>query len=163
MKDGWNDEDGHPFLPQVPYHFSADLNGDGLSDDAWMLISTYKNFKESCEESRDQLVSLLESIAVKDKTVVGYAATSKSTTVLNYCGIDSSLVSYICDTTPIKHGRLSPGMHIPVRPDHEFHDDYPDYALLFAYNHKSEIFQKEQAFTKQGGRWILYVPEVITL
>ena len=69
--------------------------------------STYKIFKESCEESRDQLVSLLESIAVKDKTVVGYAATSKSTTVLNYCGIDSSLVSYICDTTPIKHGRLS--------------------------------------------------------
>mgnify|MGYP005655347055 CR=1 FL=1 len=46
MKDGWNDEDGHPFLPPVPYHFSADLNGDGLSDDAWMLISTYKDFED---------------------------------------------------------------------------------------------------------------------
>jgi methylation protein EvaC len=125
--------------------------------------STYKKFKESCEKSRDQLVSLLESIAKRGETVAGYAATSKSTTVLNYCGIGSSLVSYICDTTPIKHSRLSPGMHIPVRPDHEFHDDYPDYALLFAYNHKNEIFQKEKAFSKQGGRWILYVPEVITL
>ena len=46
MKDGWNDEDSHPFLPPVPYHFSADLNGDGLSDDAWMLISTYKGFED---------------------------------------------------------------------------------------------------------------------
>jgi hypothetical protein len=43
--DGW--ENDNPQRPPVPYHFSADLNGDGLSDDAWMLISTYKNFKDS--------------------------------------------------------------------------------------------------------------------
>ena len=124
---------------------------------------TYQQFKISCERSRDNLVSLLSEIASEGKRMVGYAATSKSTTVLNYCRISTELLPQIVDTTPIKHGRLSPGMHVPIRPYEEFSRLNPDYALLFAYNHKKEILGKEAQFSTNGGKWVLYVPEVHTL
>jgi methylation protein EvaC len=80
--------------------------------------------------------------------------------VINYCGLDAGLVEYICDTTPIKQGKFSPGRHIPIRPYEEFKAHYPDYALLFGWNHAREIVAKEDDFVKSGGKWILYVPEV---
>jgi methylation protein EvaC len=47
-----------------------------------------------------------------------------------------------------------------VRPPEAFSQDYPDYALLFAWNHADEIMAKEKAFRDAGGKWILYIPEV---
>jgi methylation protein EvaC len=91
---------------------------------------------------------------------VGYAATSKSTTVTNYCGITPELVEFISDTTPIKQGKYSPGVHIPVRPHEDFVARYPDYALLFGWNHRREILEKERGFRDAGGKWIVYVPRV---
>ena len=95
--------------------------------------------------------------------MAGYAATSKSTTVTNYCGLTPHLVEFISDTTPIKQGKYSPGAHIPVRPYEEFKANYPDYALLFGWNHAEEIMAKEQAFKAAGGKWIVYVPHVQVL
>jgi methylation protein EvaC len=99
----------------------------------------------------------------KNKRVVGYGATSKSTTVTNYCGITPELVEFISDTTPLKQGKFSPGAHIPVRPYEEFVTNYPDYALLFAWNHSAEIMTKEQNFCRTGGKWMVYVPRVEVL
>jgi methylation protein EvaC len=121
---------------------------------------TFFQFRKNCESSRDALKKALQSLKDEGKRVAGYGATSKSTTVLNYCRISRELIPYICDTTPIKQGKLSPGMHIPIRPYEAFKADYPDYAVLFAWNHKNEILQKEQEYTAQGGKWVLFVPEV---
>lgn len=121
---------------------------------------TYVRFKQNCENSRTALMQELEDLRAKGKRVVGYGATSKSTTVTNYCGITPAHVEFISDTTPIKQGKLSPGAHIPVKPYSEFAKDYPDYALLFAWNHATEIREKETAFVEGGGRWIVYVPKV---
>ncbi|MGW3974425.1 class I SAM-dependent methyltransferase [Streptomyces ardesiacus] len=109
---------------------------------------------------RRDLVALLRDLTAQGHRIAGYGATAKSSTVTNFCGIGPDLVPYVCDTTPSKQGKLTPGMHIPVRPDTAFRDPYPDYALLFAWNHAEEIMAKEQAFRDAGGRWILYVPEV---
>lgn len=122
--------------------------------------STFGRFKENCETSRQALLRMLEDLRSERKRVVGYGATSKSTTVINYCGITPGHVEFISDTTPIKQGKLSPGAHIPVRPYGEFAARYPDYALLFAWNHAAEIREKETKFTAAGGRWITYVPKV---
>lgn len=119
---------------------------------------TYQQFKANCEMSKKKLVDSLKACKALGKKVVGYAATSKSTTVLNYCGIGPDLIDYICDTTPLKHNTFTPGMHIPVRPYENFTQAYPDTALLFAWNHKDEVMQKERAFTQAGGQWLTYVP-----
>ncbi len=124
------------------------------------IAETYRVFAADVERSSGQLMSLLHRLKGQGKRVVGYAATSKSTTIINYCGITPDLVEFISDTTPIKQGKFSPGMHLPVRPYDEFERQYPDYALLFGWNHAEEILAKERAFKEAGGRWILYVPKV---
>ena len=121
---------------------------------------TYDVLRRNIETSRDQLMTLLHDLKRKGERVVGYGATSKSTTVTNYCGITPDLVEFISDTTPIKQGKYSPGMHLPVRPYQEFVSNYPPFALLFAWNHAGEIMEKEQSFRSAGGRWISYVPRV---
>ncbi|TRZ93417.1 MAG: class I SAM-dependent methyltransferase [Rhodocyclaceae bacterium] len=121
---------------------------------------TYDQLRRNIERLRDELMALLRDLKRQGKRVVGYGATSKSTTVTNYCGITPDLVEFISDTTPIKQGKFSPGAHIPVRPYSAFEEHYPDYALLFAWNHAEEIMAKEQKFRDAGGQWINYVPKV---
>jgi methylation protein EvaC len=130
----------------------------GLGD-----VDTFHAFKNNCERSKKELVDILKKLQSERKRVVGYAATSKSTTVLNYCGIGPDLIEFISDTTPLKQGKFSPGMHIPVLPYSAFKNDYPDYALLFAWNHSTEIFSNEKDFTSEGGKWLVFVPTVQVL
>lgn len=123
-------------------------------------ISTYVALKDRIFASRTQLVNLLTSLKDDGKRVVGYGATSKSTTVTNYCGIGPDLIEFISDTTPTKQHKFNPGTHIPVRPYQEFQANYPDYALLFAWNYSQEIMTNEHKFLDHGGRFITFVPEV---
>jgi len=121
---------------------------------------TFDSLSRNIERSRDELIAVLRDLKTKGKRVVGYGATSKSTTVINYCGITPDLVQHISDTTPIKQGKYSPGGHIPIRPYESFCADYPDVALLFAWNHADEIMAKEKRFLESGGKWLTYIPKV---
>lgn len=126
-------------------------------------IETFRKFAQHCAKNKHDLRTLLQRLKNEGKRVVGYAATSKSTTVLNYCDIGPDLIEYICDTTPLKQNKFSPGMHIPIKSYEVFKTQYPDYAILFAWNHAEEIFAKEKEFVARGGKWILFVPEVKVL
>ena len=114
-------------------------------------------FKKNCEKSRDKIIGKLAKFRNERKQICGYAATSKSTTILNYCNLDKNIINFICDTTKEKIGRFSPGTHIPIVPVSHFHKNLPDIAYLFAWNHREEIFAKEKDFVKNGGRWISHV------
>jgi methylation protein EvaC len=133
----------------------AEERAQGLADHA-----TLAGFGRAVLKIREDLTSLLRRLRADGKRVVGYGATAKSATVTNFCGIGPELVEFVSDSTPAKQGRLTPGTHLPVRPPDAFADPYPDYALLFAWNHADEIMAKEQAFRAAGGRWISYVPDV---
>jgi SAM-dependent methyltransferase len=126
-------------------------------------LSTFEIFRKRVEQSRTELVQLLRDLKSQGKRIAGYGATSKSTTILNYCGIGPKLIDYISDTTPIKQEKFTPGMHIPVKSYEAFTAAPPDYAVLFAWNHAEEIMAKEKAFMAAGGRWIVHVPEVRVL
>ncbi|MDA0567774.1 class I SAM-dependent methyltransferase [Streptomonospora sp. S1-112] len=127
----------------------------GLDDPA-----VYRRFAATARTACADLRALLERLKAEGRTVAGYGATAKSSTVLNYAGIGPDLLPAVHDSTDAKQGRLTPGTHIPVRSPEEFRSAYPDYAVLFAWNHAAEIFAKEQGFREAGGRWILYVPGV---
>lgn len=123
-------------------------------------VSTYMKFAKQCEARRTEFKSLLVSLKRQGSTVAGYAATSKSTTVLNYCEIGPDLISYISDSTPEKQGQLTPGTYIPIKSPEEMHASPPDYLILFAWNHEMEILRKEHELTKSGVKWIRFVPRV---
>ncbi|MFF0486300.1 methyltransferase domain-containing protein [Streptomyces sp. NPDC004435] len=133
----------------------AEEAGRGLGS-----LPTLKAFAANVKRIRTELVALLSRLRAEGRTVAAYGATAKSATVTNFCGIGPDLVDYVCDTTPAKQDRLTPGAHIPVVPAERFSGDYPDYALLFAWNHAEEIMRKERGFQESGGKWIFYVPTV---
>ena len=120
-------------------------------------LSSCLKFKKNCELSKKKIVDLLNKYKNQNKKICGYAATSKSTTVLNYCQIGSNFINCIYDTTKEKIGKFSPGMHIPIISAENFTIDKPDVSYLFAWNHKKEIFKKEKNFLSQGGTWISHV------
>ncbi len=113
-------------------------------------------FKKRCENSRKRLRNRIFSILKTGKNIAGYAATSKSTTILNYCGINHKHIDFICDTTKDKIGKFTPRTHIPIKKIQYFRDNIPDYTFLFAWNHKKEIFNKEKNILKKT-KWFAHI------
>ena len=114
-------------------------------------------FKKNCEFSKEKTIETLNNFKNDGLKISGYAATSKSTTILNYCNLNEDIIDCIYDTTPEKIGKFSPGMHIPIKNSSNFKNNYPDVAYLFAWNHKDEIQNKEKSFTDKGGKWFSHV------
>ena len=121
---------------------------------------SYLGFTDNVNKIKNDLINLLTKLKNDGKKVVAYGATSKSTTVTNYFGITPDLVECIYDTTPIKQNKLSPGAHIPVLPYDQFRESNPDYVLLFAWNHATEIMKKESDYMGHDRHWITYIPNV---
>ena len=117
-------------------------------------ISSCNKFKNNCELSKIKTRKSLLKFKDNNYKIAGYAATSKSTTILNYCNINSKIIDYICDTTPEKIGKFSPGTHIPIVDMYHFKKFNPDVAYLFAWNHKDEILKKEKNYK---GKWFSHV------
>jgi len=129
----------------------------GLDD-----FQTYEIFAKRVQDSKDELLRCLGNLKHNGKKIISIGATSKSTTVFNYCGIDSSLIDCITDTTPDKQNLLAPGSHIPVVDRESVNLDDYDYAFLGAWNFKDVIANKESGFVKGGGQFITHVPKIMT-
>ena len=121
---------------------------------------TFDRFSKNVMDSKTNLLQVLTRCAEYDKKVVSYGATSKSTTVFNYCGIGTELIQYITDTTPEKQNKFSPGMHIPIVPPEGNFNDSVDIAFLGAWNFANEIKNKEIDYINRGGQFITHVPIV---
>jgi methylation protein EvaC len=113
-------------------------------------------FKKKCEASKKKLNHKITKIKKTGKNIAGYAATSKSTTILNYCNINYKHIDFICDTTQEKIGKYTPGTHIPIVSVDYFRKNLPSHTFLFAWNHKKEIFKKEKSLLKKT-KWIAHI------
>jgi len=120
-------------------------------------FTTYKKFAQRVKKSKQQLINIFKNIKKNNKIIIGYGATYKSSTVLNYCGINNNLIDYFLDTTPTKFGKFTPGSKIPI---HKYKGipKNVSYAYLGAWNFKDEIFKKEKKYIKRGGKFITHVP-----
>jgi len=118
----------------------------------------YNKFKNDCELSKLRFRKILMKAKADGKSIAGYGATSKSTTILNYCEIGADIIDFISDTTPIKKNTYSPGMCIPVKSYEFFKNNIPDVIILFAWNHAKEIIEKEKKFIEKKVEWITHLP-----
>ena len=121
-------------------------------------FSTYLKFKTKVENSRKKLIDIFTKLKNKNKKIIGYGATAKVNTVLNYCKIKSETVDYFLDTTPSKVGKYMPGTHLYVQKYTKTLSNQTDYIFLGAWNFKKEIFKKEKKYLKKGGKFITHVP-----
>ncbi len=120
--------------------------------------AVYTRFAERVGESRAALRQLLERLRQEGRRVAGLGATAKGNTLLNYCGIGPELIPFIADSTPLKHGLLTPGMHIPIRPEGAILEEHPDFTLLLAWNYADSILRRFAGYVAAGGRFIHPVP-----
>ena len=126
-------------------------------------IKSYYKFSKRVKLSRKKLFKLIVSLKKRHKKIISYGATYKSTTVFNYCRINSRMIDYVTDTTLNKQGKYTPGTHLKIISPNDGINDNIDYAFLGAWNFKKEIFKKEKNFLRRGGRFITHVPKVTTL
>ncbi len=123
-------------------------------------IDTYRKFSSRVKKSKKDLRSLLSKLKARNKKIISYGATYKSTTVFNYCDIGKKFIDYVIDTTPNKQGKFTPGKHLPIISPEKGFDKKVDYAFLGAWNFEKEIKQKEKSFLRRGGKFIVHVPKV---
>lgn len=122
-------------------------------------IATLRNFSNSVQRNREELVWMLKSIKRKGKRIAGVSAPAKGMTLLNYCRIGPETLDFITEKSALKIGKYTPGMHIPVLPDSELIKQMPDYALLLAWNFAEEIMKNLKDYKDAGGKFIIPIPE----
>ena len=125
--------------------------------------STFIKFRKKVESSKKDLKKIFFDIKKRGKKIIGYGATAKASTVLNYCNINDETIDFFLDTTPDKVNKFMPGTHIFIKPYDKKILGSKDYAFLGAWNFKNEIFKKEKIFLKKGGKFITHVrkPRII--
>ena len=110
------------------------------------------------KESKKKLIKIFLKAKIKNLSIIGYGATAKSCTVLNYCQVGRNFIDYFYDTTSYKIGRYLPGSKILIKKYKKLDKKKVDIAFLGAWNFKEEIFKKEKNFIKKGGKFITHVP-----
>ncbi len=123
-------------------------------------IATYRNFAPKVHEVKRKLLSFLIKCKDNSKRICGYGAPGKGNTLLNYCGIGTDFLDFTVDRNPYKHGRFTPGMHIPIRPVSTIEEARPDFILILPWNLKQEIAAQLRHTSKWGCRLIAPIPEV---
>ena len=118
----------------------------------------YKKFAKQPLIIKKTLTNILADIKKLGKKIVGYGAPAKATTLLNFCGITKDTIDYITDTTPSKQNLYMPGNHIPILAPETIKKNIPDYIIILAWNYADTIMEKEQWFTRQGGKFIIPIP-----
>jgi hypothetical protein len=121
---------------------------------------TFAQFAGAVAERRSQLMDLLTRIKANGQRIVGYGASGRANTMIQYCGIDQRHVDYMVDDAPAKAGMYTPGSHLLVQPSGVLRDSPPDFLLVFAWSFFDEIARKCEKFLEQGGQMIVPLPEV---
>ncbi len=120
----------------------------------------FEAFAARIEAVRRELTGLLAELKAEGKSIAGFGAPAKATTLMYHFGIGPEVIDFIADDSPWKQGLLSPGLHIPVVPSTEIASRKPDFLVLLAWNFAEPIMAKHKAFQAAGGRFILPLPTV---
>ena len=126
-------------------------------------IATYASFDEQVKRTKRRLLSFLIEAKDAGKVICGYGAPGKGNTLLNYCGIGTDFLEFTVDRNPYKHGRFTPGMHIPIHPVEAIDAVKPDYVLILPWNLKAEIIHQMRHVADWGGKFIVPIPELAVI
>ncbi len=130
------------------------------SDAGLHQAETFTTFAQRVRETKRKLLEFLIQAKREGKHIVGYGAPGKGNTLLNYCGVRTDFLDYLVDRNPYKHGRFTPGTHIPIFPPERIAATKPDYVLILPWNIKDEIISQISYVRQWGAKFVIAIPEV---
>jgi NDP-4-keto-2,6-dideoxyhexose 3-C-methyltransferase len=136
---------------------------EALQKEAEMGFDTmapYQEFVDRVSEVSRRLVRFLNKEKAAGKSILGYGASTKGNTLLQYCGIDASLISAIADRNPTKWGAKTPKSDIPIISEEDARALNPDYFLVLPWHFRDEFLSREAEFLAGGGSFIFALPEL---
>ena len=121
----------------------------------------FRGFVERIHKLRIELLACLNKFKSEEKVIVGYGASGRANTLLQFCGISTDLIEYMIDDAPAKQGLFTPSSHLEIRSSDVLSlDCRPDVVVIFAWSFKGEILRKHKKFTSDGGVFVTPLPKV---
>ena len=119
---------------------------------------TLHNLNHKISQVRDKLHNLIHSLKADGKSIAGFGAPTKATTLMAHFGLDATVLDFIVDDNPLKQGLFTPITHIPVLSADALYKMKPDYVLILAWNFAEPIMQMHKKYSEQVGQFILPMP-----
>ena len=121
---------------------------------------TLRGYSNRIDAIGAELGALLRDLRARGKSIAGFGAPAKATTLMHHFRLGPEVIDFIVDDSPLKQGLYTPGFHVPVVPSAEVYEKTPDYLLLLAWNFAEPIMKKHARFTEGGGHFIVPLPTV---
>jgi len=123
-------------------------------------LETYSSFAPRVHETKRKLLDFLIRAKRDGKSIVAYGAPGKGNTLLNYCGIRGDFIDYAVDRNEYKHGRFTPGTHIPIYAPDRIAQTRPDYIVILPWNLRREIAKQLAYVSEWGAKLVVPIPQV---
>jgi C-methyltransferase C-terminal domain/Methyltransferase domain/Putative zinc binding domain len=135
--------------PSVQQMLDAEPKGEAMRQ-------RLSKFGEDVMLSKLRLHALIRDVKEKGGRIVGISAPSRASTLVNYVGLDESIVDYVCEIEgSLKIGKYMPGTLIPVVEESRMFADQPDCAIIFSWHIADELAPKLRA---KGYKGLLVTP-----
>src|SRR5207253_4035121 len=121
--------------------------------------TTYERFAENITKIRTAVRDFVAGEVKSGKTVYVYGASNRGNTILQYCGLDHTVIRKAADANPEKWGRKTVGTLIPIVSKEEARRDRPDYFLILPHHFLDEIAKEEKEYLEHGGKFIVPLPK----
>ncbi|ADU64257.1 MAG: class I SAM-dependent methyltransferase [Pseudodesulfovibrio sp.] len=123
-------------------------------------LAYYTAFQEQADIRKQDLLDFLHTQKKAGKRLAAYGAAAKGNTLLNYCGVDSSLIEFCVDASPHKQGLFMPGSRIPVLSPQALRERKPSFILILPWNLKTEITAQHRYIREWGGTFVTAIPRL---
>ncbi|OFV91976.1 MAG: hypothetical protein A3H95_16065 [Acidobacteria bacterium RIFCSPLOWO2_02_FULL_64_15] len=139
--------------------FARHFKGTGIAFSERCTIDDVLAFARRIERNRDVCVNFIKGEVAKGKRVYVYGASTKGNVILQYYGLDASLIAAAAERSPEKWGKYTVGTWIPIVSEDEARKAQPDYFLVLPWAFFDEFYAREKDWRAQGGKFIVPLPE----
>lgn len=127
------------------------------------MLATYRSFQARADRVKDDLLRFLIDEKRAGRKIAAYGAAAKGNTLLNYAGVRSDLLPFVCDAAPSKQGKFLPGIHVPILPPSALRERRPDIVLILPWNIADEVMSQHRYIREWGGKFTVAVPSLRVL
>lgn len=146
---------------RVPLEAAERVRAREAEEAALRLDTTepYEAFALRVERIREQVTSFIRSEVAAGKVVDVYGASTKGNTLLQYFGIDHTVIRWAAERNPDKWGKKTVGTAIPIVSEEEARKRPSDYFLVLPWHFLQEFVERERVYLQAGGKFIVPLPQ----